>query len=108
MTHRFAYVARAGPRAVGYIAADVHRYSASSRHLAHNMVFIHQISVRPGTRRQGSGRVLLDAVKSHGEALGTELLALDTWVFNRQALAFSEAYGFVPHRINLWNRKDGH
>ena len=70
------------------------------------MVFIHKISVRPGARRQGVGRALLDAVRSHGEALGIELLARDTWAFNTQALPFFKADGLVPYRINLWNQRD--
>jgi GNAT superfamily N-acetyltransferase len=34
------------------------------------LIYIHEINVRPGARRKGVGRMLLDAAKEHGRSLG--------------------------------------
>ena len=70
------------------------------------MIYVHQISVRPKFQKQGAGRALLDAVKAKGKEHGITLLALDTWAFNKEALAFFQSYGLVPYNIKLWNRID--
>ena len=90
----------------GYLIAEVMRRQETAAHHAHNSIYVHHISVRPVARRRGVGRALMDAIKAHGEAIGISLIALDTWSFNEQALAFFKRYGLVPYNVRLWNRVD--
>ena len=102
----FAFIAFESNEPVGYAVAETVRHPETGRHQAHALVYVHQLSVRPGARRMGVGRKLLDAVKADGNANGIDLLALDIWAFNDQALAFFQSYGLVPYNIKLWNKSD--
>ena len=101
-----AFLAYVDCAPAGYVAAYLMRNPETAFHLAHAMVHVHQISVRPGFQRRGIGRALLDAVKAHGEANGISLLTLDTWAFNEKALAFFRSYGLVDYNVRLWNKTD--
>jgi ribosomal protein S18 acetylase RimI-like enzyme len=102
----FALLAFDGGSPVGYLLAEVVRRPETGRHFAHELVYVHHISVTPGARRKGVGRSLLDAAKAHGRSVGISLVALDTWSFNEDALLFFRDSGFVPFNIRLWNRVD--
>lgn len=104
--NRFTYLAYEDDEAKGYIVAEVREYPESGRVFAHAMIYVHHISVRPAARRRGIGKALIAAVKAHGESLGITLLALDTWTFNEQALAFFRDCGLVPYNVRLWNKTD--
>jgi ribosomal protein S18 acetylase RimI-like enzyme len=104
--NHIAFLAHADGLPAGYVVAEILRRDESALHHAHAMIYVHHISVRPDFQRRGIGRALLDAVKQHGEAIGISTLALDTWSFNRQALAFFRSYGLVPYNVRLWNRTD--
>jgi GNAT superfamily N-acetyltransferase len=101
-----AFLAFVDDAPVGYAVAELIRHPESGRHHAHSMVYLHQVSVRPAARRTGVGRALLNAVRDAGRANGIELLALDAWTFNEQALAFFRSYGLVPYNVRLWNKID--
>jgi ribosomal protein S18 acetylase RimI-like enzyme len=103
-TNYFALLAYADEAPVGYVVAEIIRRPETARHHAHDMIYVHEISVRPTARRQGVGRALLDAVGARGKSEGISLLALDTWAFNEQALAFFQSCGLVPYNTRLWNR----
>ena len=102
----FSFIAFDSNEPVGYVVAEAVCHPETGRHHAHALVYVHQISVRPGARHMGVGRKLLDAAKANGNANGIDLLALDTWAFNAQALAFFQSYGLVPYNIKLWNKTD--
>lgn len=104
--NRFAYLALEQEDPKGYIVAETRDYPESGRVYAHAMVYVHHISVRPDAQRRGIGEALLNAVKARGKALGITLLALDTWTFNEQALAFFRKNGLVPYNVRLWNKID--
>jgi ribosomal protein S18 acetylase RimI-like enzyme len=84
--------------------AEIVRRPETARQFAHEFVYIHEISVRPGARRKGVGRSLLDAAKAHGRLLGIPMVALDTWSFNEGALHFFQKNGLVPFNVRLWNK----
>lgn len=89
---------------IGYLVAEVVRRPESPRHLAQELIYIHQISVRPTARRNGAGTLLLNAAEAHGLSLGISLVALDTWSFNETALRFFRRNGLVPYNVRLWNK----
>jgi GNAT superfamily N-acetyltransferase len=101
--NHFALLAHVDGAPSGYVVAETIRHPETGRHHAHEMVYVHQISVRPNMRGRGIGRSLLSAVKARGESEGISLMALDTWVFNEQALVFFKKCGLIPFNIRLWN-----
>ena len=70
--------------------------SETSSHFAHNMIYVHHISVRPAVRQRGVGRALMDAVKARGKAEGIALLALDAWALTSRRLHFPPLWA-VPY-----------
>ena len=102
----FAFLAEVDGAPAGYVIAEIMRRPETPSHHAHDLVFVHQISVRPAVRRQGVGRALLDAVKVRGEAEGISLMSLDAWSFNERALVFFGSYGLVLYIVRLWSRTD--
>jgi ribosomal protein S18 acetylase RimI-like enzyme len=82
------------------------RRPETTRQFAHELIYIHEISVRPDARRKGVGRLLLDAAKTHGRSLGIPMVALDTWSFNERALRFFEKNGLVPFNVRLWHKEE--
>ena len=102
----FAFLAFDGSAPIGYLVAEIVRRPETARQFAHELIYIHEISVRPGTRRKGVGRSLLDAAKAHGRSLGISMVALDTWSFNEGALGFFHSNGFVPFNVRLWHKVD--
>lgn len=97
-----AFLAYVHGAPAGYVLAETVRRAETSSHFAHNMIYVHHISVRPAVRQRGVGRALMDAVKARGKAEGIALLALDAWAFNEPALAFFRRYGLVPYNVRLW------
>jgi ribosomal protein S18 acetylase RimI-like enzyme len=91
---------------VGYAVAEIVRHPETGRHHAHQMVYVHELCVRPAFRRRGVGRTLIDAVRERGREFGIALIALDTWTFNEEALAFFGRYGLKPYIVRLWNEGD--
>ena len=89
-------------QAAGYVVAEIQRKPDTPIKFARDTIYIHHISVRPECRKRGAGHALLNAVKSHGKSLGLTTLALDTWAFNDDALAFFQREGLVPYNIKLW------
>ena len=100
----FAFLALDEGAPIGYLVAEIVRRPETARQFAHELVYIHEISVRPGARRKGVGRLLLDAAKAHGRSLGISTVALDTWSFNEAALRFFRNNGLVPFNVRLWHK----
>jgi ribosomal protein S18 acetylase RimI-like enzyme len=88
----------------GYAYAEVISRPETAMHHAHEMVYLHHISVRPQYRRQGVGNALMSAVRTAGQELGITLVGLDVWTFNKDARAFFARHGFTPYNERLWSR----
>ncbi len=80
----------------GYAYAQIVRRPETSLVYAHDMIYIHHISVRPACRRRGVGSALIAALRAAGGDLDIGRLALDVWVFNDAARAFFRRHGFSP------------
>jgi ribosomal protein S18 acetylase RimI-like enzyme len=85
----------------GYAYAEIIRRAETSLVYAHDMIYIHHISVRPARRRRGVGSALIAALRAAGRGLGIGRLALDVWVFNDAARAFFRRHGFTPQHERL-------
>jgi GNAT superfamily N-acetyltransferase len=98
------FIAEADGEPAGYAYAEVIRRPESAFHHAHESIYLHHISVRPGLRRRGIGAALLKAVRSAGKELGVDLLTADVWSFNEDARAFFRRHGLTPYVERLWSR----
>jgi diamine N-acetyltransferase len=90
--------------AAGYAYVQFVRRSETSFHYAHDMVYLHHISVRPAHRRRGVGAALIGAVRAAATDAAIALVALDVWTFNEDARAFFRRHGFAPKSERLWSR----
>jgi putative acetyltransferase len=55
---------------------------------------VKRMYVRPSHRRRGIGRAVLDHLAGYARARGVRLLRLETGVFQTEAIALYERYGF--------------
>ena len=100
----FAFLAFDEGVPTGYLVAEIAYRPETARQFAHELIYIHEIGVRPGARRKGIGGLLLDAAKEHAQSLQIPLLTLDTWSFNEDALRFFQKNGLVPVSVRFWNK----
>jgi GNAT superfamily N-acetyltransferase len=98
------FIAEVDLAPVGYAYAEIVRRPETSSQYAYEMVYLHHVSVRPGYRRHGVGRGLVDKVRSAANDRGIGLLALDVWTFNEEARAFFARCGFTSYNERLWSR----
>jgi len=100
----FAFLAFDEGTPSGYLVAEIVYRHETARQFAHELIYIHEIGVRPGARRKGIGRLLLDAAKAHARSLGIPTVTLDTWSFNEGALRFFQKNGLVPVSVRFWSK----
>jgi len=100
----FAFLAFDEGAPIGYLVGEVVHRTETPRLFAYDLIYIHEIGVRPFARRKGVGGSLLDAAEAHGRSLGIRTIALDAWSFNEGALHFFQKKGLVPFNVRLWNR----
>jgi ribosomal protein S18 acetylase RimI-like enzyme len=98
------FIAEIDGVAAGYAYAEIVRREETAFHHAHQMVYLHHISVRPEMRRHGVGAALIGAVRRAAGEAGIDTVALDVWTFNEAARAFFRRHGFVAYNERLWSR----
>ena len=98
------FIAEADGEPVGYAYAEVIRRPETAFHHAHDLIYLHHISVTPNRRRRGVGAALLEAVRAAGQEMGIDLLTADVWSFNEDARAFFRRHGLTPYIERLWSR----
>jgi putative acetyltransferase len=67
------------------------------------------MAILAGSRGQGGGRALLDAVKEHARSAGAHKVSLEVWIDNARAIALYAAAGFEVEgfRRDHYRRRDG-
>jgi ribosomal protein S18 acetylase RimI-like enzyme len=98
------FIAEVDGVAAGYAYAEIVRRGETAFHHAHDLVYLHHISVRPEFRRLGVGGALLESVRAAAREAGIDEVALDVWTFNEAARAFFRRHGFVAYIERLWSR----
>ena len=89
----------AGDPPLGYALCSLQTREASIFSPRVRRLMVDQIAVAPEARRQGHGRVLLQAARDLGRDLSVDEILLDTWEANHDAHAFFRAMGFQPRRM---------
>lgn len=89
---------------IGYIFARLVNQPENEYRHAMRYLYIDQISVKPGYRRQGYGERLIQRVKQLAAEKGIEMIALDVWAFNTKAQDFFAEQGFVIFNGRMWLR----
>jgi ribosomal protein S18 acetylase RimI-like enzyme len=88
-----------GDPPVGYALCMLQTREASVFSPAIRRLLIDHIAVAPEARRQGLGRILLNAAQGLARDLGVDEILLDTWEANTEAQAFFRAEGYSPRRM---------
>jgi ribosomal protein S18 acetylase RimI-like enzyme len=94
------WIAEEGGVAVGYVIALLRERTESVFTRARRWLEIDQIGVRPGHRRTGIGRALVQVVLEAGDN-GIHDIELSTWVFNGGAQEASRRLGFTPQVVRF-------
>jgi ribosomal protein S18 acetylase RimI-like enzyme len=98
------FIAEVDGTAAGYAYAQIVERPETPFIYAHNMTYLHHISVKPLYRRHGVGSALIAAVRAAATEFGIALVALDVWTFNEEARAFFRRRGFAAYNERLWSR----
>ena len=98
------FLAEVEGRPAGYVFGEIRRRAETPFSYAHEMLYLHHISVAPDFRNRGVGRALLEAVRAAAGEQGISLMAADVWSFNEDARAFFRRCRLTPFIERLWNR----
>ena len=97
-----AFIAYADEAAIGYVLATIHEQPANVYSPARRWLYVNEISVEPGWKKNGIGRQLMHTVLDNARSAGITELETDTWAFNDVAQAFFQSLGFRPKVIRHW------
>ena len=95
----FFLVAEAGGQPAGICNVKVKTAPTHVTVVPRRFLYIDDICIFDGFRRQGVGRALYDVAAEKGRALGITKIELRVWAFNEEALAFYSALGMRPQNI---------
>jgi ribosomal protein S18 acetylase RimI-like enzyme len=79
---------------VGYVSVRKVTPPENPGQKVRTFLYVDQIDVKRVYRRQRVGTLLLDAAKKFAMQQGLELIILDVWKFNREAMLFFRSQGF--------------
>ena len=94
---RQVMVAEEGGELVGYMLYRKDQKSALE--LKHKMSYIYDLYVRPGFRRRGVGRTLLQACLNDLRTAGPRQVRLNVWTKNESATRLYRRMGFAEHLL---------
>jgi ribosomal protein S18 acetylase RimI-like enzyme len=79
---------------VGYVLLRIVTPPESPVQKVRTLLYVDQIDVKEGYRRQGVGKLLLEAAKEYAVEKGLDRIILDVWNFNSEAISFFHSQGF--------------
>jgi ribosomal protein S18 acetylase RimI-like enzyme len=94
---RQVLVADVGGELVGYLL--YRRDQKPALEMKHKMSYIHDLYVRPGFRRRGVGRSLLQACLDDLRTAGPRQVRLNVWTKNEDAIRLYRKMGFADHLL---------
>ena len=91
-------VAEQDGRVCGYaVLHHIHRPENPSK-FKMDYLDIDEFGVDEACRRQGAATAMIDFIRAYAKEKGLRRIELNMWEFNKGALAFYEAVGFVTYR----------
>lgn len=81
---------------VGYILTRIVERQENPVQKVRKYLFIDQIDVKREYRRSGVGKLLIKSVRDIAKKRGLNLIILDVWNFNEDAVSFFRSQGFLP------------
>jgi ribosomal protein S18 acetylase RimI-like enzyme len=91
---------------VGYLRAAFESKPGNPLKYERRQVYIHQIVVHEGFRRQRVGKALFNKIQRIAMKEGIRYFALDTWAFNKIAQRFFENLGFDTYNFKMWRNDE--
>lgn len=92
---------------LGYASMIVHNREENPFCYARRYAEIDQISVRPGHRRRGIGRSLMEHILHTAHSAGIREVELSSWSFNTEAHEAFRRLGFKPRLIRFGRESSG-
>ena len=86
---------------MGYTMSKIYDVEQDGIKLAHRKMYIDDVCVDPECRKQGVGRILMDATKQKAIDAGCHICDLNVWAFNETAIKFYESCGMTKQRIYM-------
>lgn len=93
------FVAVEDEKVLGYCFCKVKAYENESVVNDHTELFIDDLCIDEGCRRQGIGTALYKEVVRYAKMRGCYNVTLNVWSFNEGALKFYESLGMKPQRV---------
>lgn len=91
---------------VGYLWAAFESKPGNPLKYERRQVYIHQVVVHEGFRRQQIGKALFSEIQRIATRKGISHFALDTWAFNKNAQRFFKYLGFEIYNLKLWRNDE--
>jgi len=88
-------------KALGYLLLRIIERPENPFQKARTIFYIDQLSVLEQNRKQGVGRMLMEAAKDFADERGCNRLLLDVWAFNKKALRFFISQGFESVKLMM-------
>lgn len=86
---------------MGYTMSKIYNVEQEGIRLAHRKMYIDDVCVDSECRKQGVGRILMEATKQKAIDNGCHICDLNVWAFNENAIKFYESCGMTKQRIYM-------
>lgn len=86
---------------MGYTMSKIYDVAQDGIKLAHRKMYIDDVCVDPACRKQGVGKILMEATKQKAIDADCHICDLNVWAFNESAIKFYESCGMTKQRIYM-------
>lgn len=86
---------------MGYTMSKIFDVQQEGIKLSHRKMYIDDVCVDPDCRKQGVGKILMEATKQKAIDAGCHICDLNVWAFNETAIKFYESCGMTKQRIYM-------
>ncbi len=95
------FVAAEDGQVLGYAFAVVVSYKNHAVFRDYTALYIDDLCVDENIRGKGVGKLLFEAITDFANELGIDMLDLNVWEFNKEAIAFYERMGMSTSRRRM-------
>jgi diamine N-acetyltransferase len=91
-------------KTIGYAWIEIRNYPETSFKKAYRSIYVHQISIGVGYKRQGYGSQLMSHIYHIAKSESIDLVKLDYWANNEHAKSFYNEQGFSGYREFVYKK----